>query len=351
MKKDVYIGFVDDSQDQGQTTSKSKRRKESSSSSLKRKHGRQQMAPPLQERPNEKEPAIQLETTQPLPERPNKQERVVPQKNTKTCQETTQTVIPPSGATSTATTTTAIYMATNRKRQQQQQQQQSTNNQKKKKKKQHNNKNNHMEIKIELKGGYHQYNTIDDNNNDRCWITQVLELVEDMDMVPQVSFSSFNMNYLQRVRTLRPQQHEQTPFHVYRTGALFNDIDPYHNDDYQQQQQQQILHPVIAQAKAVGANEIHLRYDTCTVPLIREIHKHGLNTMAWFRGPVGMNHDVTYTYYDVGNEEDETVYDMVWKTGVQQMCINRPDVLIRLKEKRRKKTQKTNQPKNEKSKK
>jgi glycerophosphoryl diester phosphodiesterase len=161
------------------------------------------------------------------------------------------------------------------------------------------------QIKIELKGG-------------PSIVEKTLQLIDTHDMVDQTAISSFNMEYLKLVRQLKPEKCPTSGNYRYKTGALFND--EYTN--------------CIEIAKQVGANEIHLRYDTCTVDLINQIHDSGFGSMAWFRGPVGMEDDCTNKYYDVGNE-DETMYETLLGTGVQEMCINRPDVLVRLRERLR----------------
>jgi glycerophosphoryl diester phosphodiesterase len=161
-----------------------------------------------------------------------------------------------------------------------------------------------MHVTMELKGGY--------NVPER-----VLELVDDLNMVHQTSCSSFNMAYLERVRALRTERDDQGR-HIYKTGALFNDILD--------------VNSIFTKAHAVGANEIHLRYDTCTKGLVNEIHRQGFGSMAWFQGPERMEMDSKCKYLDVGNE-DESMYQLVLRTGVQRMCVNRPSVLLGLREK------------------
>jgi len=78
-----------------------------------------------------------------------------------------------------------------------------------------------------------------------------------------------------------------------------------------------------------GASEVHLKYDTATKEKIEAIHDAGMKSMVWFRGSVGMKEDVTYKYYDVGNE-DENMYLTLLSTGVQSLCVNRPNVLSNL---------------------
>jgi len=155
------------------------------------------------------------------------------------------------------------------------------------------------QVKIELKGP--------------GTVEPTLELVERLNMVHHCQFSSFDHSALKLLRTLRPHTDRHGRY-VYRTGALFNDPVP---TDFLQQ------------ARAIGASEVHLRYDTCTAERIQAIHAAGLSSMAWFRGPIGMQRDVTEKYWDIGNE-DETCYQAVVDTGVQQICCNRPDVLVNL---------------------
>ena len=155
------------------------------------------------------------------------------------------------------------------------------------------------QVKIELKGP--------------GTVEPTLALVEQLNMVHHCQFSSFDHHALKLLRSLRPHT-DRHGHYVYRTGALFNDPVP---TDF--------LH----QARAIGASEVHLRYDTCTVERIQAIHAAGLQSMAWFRGPIGMQRDVTDKYWDIGNE-DETCYQAVLDTGVQQICCNRPDVLVNM---------------------
>ena len=157
-------------------------------------------------------------------------------------------------------------------------------------------KSNGLYLKIELKG--------------EGTVEPTLEVVEQLDMTDQCSFSSFDLDRIAHLRKLRPDRD------VYRTGALFTTVP----DDF------------IQKAKQVGANEVHLRYDTCTYDNISAIHQAGLGSMAWFRGPIGMKNDCIERFWDVGNE-DESMYDALLRTGVQQMCVNKPDVLLGLREK------------------
>jgi glycerophosphoryl diester phosphodiesterase len=144
-------------------------------------------------------------------------------------------------------------------------------------------------------------------------VEPVLELVERLGMIDQCQYSSFDHERLALLRRLRPDRNAATGKYVYQTGALFDKATP--PDDF------------IQQAVKVGASEVHLRYDACTVDNIRAIHNAGMGSMAWFRGPVGMKSDVATKYWDIGNE-DASCYKTVMETGVEQLCCNRPDVLV-----------------------
>jgi len=140
-----------------------------------------------------------------------------------------------------------------------------------------------------------------------------LELVEKLGMVNQCSFASFNHERVAHIRKLRPER-KPDGSHQYITGCLYNNDIP---DNY------------VEECAAIGATEVHLKYDTCTQERIAAIHDKGLRSMAWFRGPVGMKEDSSTKYLDVGNE-DETMYLAVVNTGVMIMCVNKPDVLLNL---------------------
>jgi hypothetical protein len=51
--------------------------------------------------------------------------------------------------------------------------------------------------------------------------------------------------------------------------------------------------------------------------------------MIWMRGPIGMREDTSEKYHDVG-DEDEAMYRTIMATGVQAMCINKPDLLVEM---------------------
>jgi glycerophosphoryl diester phosphodiesterase len=154
-----------------------------------------------------------------------------------------------------------------------------------------------IEVKIELKGSRTE--------------EPVIEMVEAMGMIDMVTFSSFHHERIHKVRRLRPQLHSDGS-HVYRTGALFAEVPP----DF------------IERAKTVDATEVHLRYDTCTKERVDAIHDAGFDSMSWFRGPHNMRRDIDH-FSDV-EDEDEALYGMVALSGVQAMCVNRPDRLYRM---------------------
>lgn len=153
-------------------------------------------------------------------------------------------------------------------------------------------------IKIELKGP----NTAE----------PVLKLVESLDMVDNVHYSSFDHSQIKRIRELRPDRLPDGS-HRYKTGALFNECPT----DF------------IQKAKEVDASEVHLKYSTCTTERVKMIHEAGMDSMIWMRGPRGMLHDSKYLFHNVGHE-DEEMYRAIMSTGVKGMIVNRPDILSRL---------------------
>lgn len=150
-------------------------------------------------------------------------------------------------------------------------------------------------IKVELKGP----GTTD----------PVLEMVERLDMVDQVHYSSFEHSRIKRVRELHPERNADGS-HTYKTGCLFDEVP----DNF------------VELALNVDASEVHLKYSTATKERVEEIHSAGMDSMVWMRGPMGMVDDITHRFHDVGNE-DERMYSTIMATGVRAMCVNRPDVL------------------------
>lgn len=131
-------------------------------------------------------------------------------------------------------------------------------------------------------------------------------LVEELHMQDRIVFSSFDHMKLTEIHNLRPN--------VFTTAALFDDIPVGGTDE------------MIRLAQDCHANQIHLRYDTCTVDRIAHIHASDLGSMAWLKGPVGMAMDSQQVYMDMGNE-DASCYRAILETGVQRICCNRPNVL------------------------
>lgn len=155
-----------------------------------------------------------------------------------------------------------------------------------------------FDVKIELKGPGTE--------------EPVLEIVERMGMVDQCTFSSFHHERIERIRELHPQTHADGSY-VYKTGALFTECP----QDF------------IARAKKVEASEVHLCYDTCTRERVKAIHEEGMGSLAWFCGPMTMKKHCDEKYLDVGNE-DASMYQMVLHSGVEALCVNRPEVLLNL---------------------
>lgn len=179
-----------------------------------------------------------------------------------------------------------------------------------------------MNVKIELKGP----DVVED----------ILELVDRLGVANFCSYSSFDLQKIQLVRELRPDRDPSTGEYLYKTGALFNRIDASGkvlDDDYSPINTVKNWSDcdVIERAMAVGASEVHLKYDTCSKPLIERIHASGMGSMAWLCGPISMAEHTSVKYRDVGNE-DFAMYEALVQTGVQQMCVNKPDVLIALRE-------------------
>ena len=138
-----------------------------------------------------------------------------------------------------------------------------------------------------------------------------LELVERLDMVEQCHFASFKHERVERIRQLRPQRNPDGTF-VYKTACLFPAKVP---EDF------------IEIAKRCDADEVHLRYDKCTKERVQIIHEAGMGSMAWFRSPTAMQEDAAKRFDDVG-DEDAAMYQTVLNSGVQAICVNKPDVLI-----------------------
>eukprot|EP00571_Detonula_confervacea_P005340 CAMPEP_0172314220 /NCGR_PEP_ID=MMETSP1058-20130122/21988_1 /TAXON_ID=83371 /ORGANISM="Detonula confervacea, Strain CCMP 353" /LENGTH=336 /DNA_ID=CAMNT_0013028029 /DNA_START=355 /DNA_END=1365 /DNA_ORIENTATION=+ len=130
-----------------------------------------------------------------------------------------------------------------------------------------------------------------------------VELVRKLNMKHRCQYSSFDHSRIAEVRMLDASA---------ITGALFASHVP---KDF------------VDRCLAVGANEVHFKYDTCSYDRVQMAHQAGLDTMAWFRGPKGMDEDSKFKYFDVGNE-DEAMYKSVLRSGVSSMCVNRPNIMV-----------------------
>ncbi|KAL3907426.1 MAG: hypothetical protein SGARI_003544, partial [Bacillariaceae sp.] len=129
-------------------------------------------------------------------------------------------------------------------------------------------------------------------------VEPVVTLVQEMGMEDQVTLSSFHHSRVQQVAEIDASL---------RTAALFKGQVP---DDFLQL------------AEKVQADEVHLRYDTCSVDRVQAAHEQGFKVAAWFRGPKAMQLDVKETYTDINSEV--SVYKMVMETGVDAIICNRP---------------------------
>ena len=139
-----------------------------------------------------------------------------------------------------------------------------------------------------------------------------LELVDELDMVEQVVFVSFEEERLEKIHQLRPERNDDGHY-KYKVALLFLRVP----EDF------------IERAQRVGANEVQIRYDAITSSRVQAIHDAGMRSLAWCGGPKAMRKDGTLKYMDVFNE-DENMYQCVLNTGVQAMCVNRPDLLLKM---------------------
>jgi len=83
----------------------------------------------------------------------------------------------------------------------------------------------------------------------------VLEMVERLDMVDQVHYSSFEHSRIKRVRELHPERNADGS-HTYKTGCLFDEVP----DNF------------VELALDVDASEVHLKYSTATKERVEKIH-------------------------------------------------------------------------------
>lgn len=142
-----------------------------------------------------------------------------------------------------------------------------------------------------------------------------LNLVDELDMVDQVVFVSFEEERLEKIHQLRPDRNEDGTY-KFRVALLFLRCPA----DF------------IERALRVKATEVQLRYDECTADRINAIHDAGMRSLAWCGGPKAMRNDGTIKYLDVFNE-CEDMYQCVLNSGVMAMCVNRPGLLVKMVEK------------------
>jgi glycerophosphoryl diester phosphodiesterase len=168
------------------------------------------------------------------------------------------------------------------------------------------------QVKLELKAGGPQF------------ITRAMALLAEFPptLVERCTFSSFHHSLLHEIHARNHRHHQNQknsdsgnnnnhkPLY-FRTGALFDAPLPNNFTDL-----------------ANGCEEVHLRYDTCTVTNIDAAHRHGYATLAWFRGPMAMAYDVATRWDNVRGEQD--LYTTLWQSGVQQICCNKPQLLLEL---------------------
>ena len=139
-----------------------------------------------------------------------------------------------------------------------------------------------------------------------------LELVDEFDMVDQVVFVSFEEERLEKIHQLRPERNDDGRY-KYKVALLFLRVP----EDF------------IERAQRVEATEVQIRYDAVTSSRVQAIHDAGMRSLAWCGGPKAMRKDGTLKYMDCFNE-DENMYQCVLNTGVQAMCVNRPDLLLKM---------------------
>jgi glycerophosphoryl diester phosphodiesterase len=185
---------------------------------------------------------------------------------------------------------------------------------------------NNMTIKLELKAGGKQF------------VKRAIALLHEFSptIIERITFSSFHHPYLHEIHAFNDNNddendNEKTTRYYYRTAALFDAPLPLDFLD-----------------RAINCDEVHLRYDTCTVSTIAMAHARGYNTMAWLCGPMAMHRDLTTKWYNNTNNNgdsdddpahvgEEALYGTLLKTGVQQICCNKPHVLLEMIESRKSK--------------
>jgi len=91
--------------------------------------------------------------------------------------------------------------------------------------------------------------------------------------------------------------------HRVRTAALFDNFEPN----------------FVVKSKAVHADEVHVRWDHATRQRVQTAHDAGLAVMAWVNHPKYMS-----------GQETAELYRAIARTGVDAMCINKPELLIKV---------------------
>jgi glycerophosphoryl diester phosphodiesterase len=174
------------------------------------------------------------------------------------------------------------------------------------------------QVKLELKAGGPQF------------ITRAMALLAEfpLSFVERCTFSSFHHSLLHEIHA-RNHQHQNQKNSDSGNTAISNDNNNHNNALYFRTGALfDAPLPDNFTILATGCEEVHLRYDTCTVTNIEAAHRHGYTTLAWFRGPTAMKHDVATRWDNVRGEQD--LYTTLWQSGVQQICCNKPQLLLEL---------------------
>ena len=118
-------------------------------------------------------------------------------------------------------------------------------------------------------------------------------------MINQVTFSSFHGSRTSLIRRMR------SDMNTVRTGKIFGEVLP---SDW------------IGQCLSSHCNEAHICFSDSTPENIAKAHASGLYVMAWFPHPQNKSIWSKHT-------EDAVLYEEVSKSGVDMMCVNKPDLL------------------------
>lgn len=76
----------------------------------------------------------------------------------------------------------------------------------------------------------------------------------------------------------------------------------------------------IEQTRKLKCNEAHICFADTTPQAIELAHRNGIKVMAWFPHPIN---DSIWSKFT----EDAALYAQVAKSGVDIMCVNKPDLL------------------------